>query len=297
MYFAGSINRPFGTAEASGAFARSLVARFDAAVAGLDNLILAWWDGSSDSQHGGSATIVDVCLPARPKFTLQFAEPTPSFGNNTVLIETYGALHACAVVKRILAYCRAENLLRDVVGPLEIVLVTDCKPILNNLHLFRTTSEAAGRLEPVLNKIKTLSAEIVGSKDVSIKLDLYHCHRNMTPGLQRADQLAGRARGQNMSFQCALHHEDMGTKRAGDTVYFNNWERANNTPSGRALETELQDALQRHPMKRKRSRLSDGSRPKKSKKKRMISTPPPLRPRPLMPLRRSARLLARASSP
>lgn len=306
MYFAGSINRPFLHAQASGDFAQSLVARFNAAVAGLDNLIIAWWDGSSDRYKGGSATIVDVCLPARPKFTLQFAEPVESFGNNSVLIETYGALNACVIIKRILTYCQSENLLRDVVGTLEIILVTDCQPLLYHLDHSNGSADAAeGRMEPILTKIKALSESIIGFNAASIKLDLYHCHRNKTPNLQRADQLAGRARGQGMSFQCAFHHQDMGTRRVGDLVYYNNWERPNNTPSNRVLETELQAALQRHPMKklkRKRDRLSDGPRTKKSKKRKISH--PRKRPvritsthQPLVPLRRSARLLGLDPSP
>lgn len=298
MYFAGSINPGFGNASASGRFAQSLVARFDAAVAGLDNLIIAWWDGSCKKRHGGSATIIDVCLPARPKFTLQFAKPTGSFGGNSVLMETYGALNACTIIKRILDHCQSENLLRDVAGNLEIILVTDCEPLLTIFKQLNKNSESAGRFEPILNKIKALSEDILGFKEASIKLDLYHCHRNQTTNLTRADQLAGRARGQHMSFQCASHHEDVGTRRPGDIVYYNNWERPNSTPSCQALETELQDALQRHPMtlNRKRARLSDATLPKT--KKRKISHPQSMPGgTPLEPVRRSARLLAMTSGP
>lgn len=286
MYFAGSVNRAPG--GASDDFARALAARFDAAVAGLDNLIIAWWDGSSDSSHGGSATIIDVCLPARPKFTLQFARPTASFGNNSILMETYGALNACTIIKRILAYCQSEKLLQDVVGKLEIILVTDCRGVLDSLESIINT-RAAARLEPILNKIKTLSEEILAFKEASVKLDLHQCHRNTTINLTRADVLAGRARGQGMSFQCASHHEDVGTRKPGDTVYYNNWDRPNNTPSGHVLETELQAALKRNPKpikSKKRKRDSDELQQQNPKKRKVLDQ---------VPTRRSRRLLARAT--
>lgn len=299
MYFAGTVNRYLSGSHLSDNFARSLAARFDAAVAGLDNLIIAWWDGSSDCDHGGSATIVDVCLPARPKFTLQFAKPTASFGNNTVLMETYGALNACTIIKRILAYCQSEKLLQDVVGNLEIILMTDCQAVLDNLIRSHPGTHAVGRVEPILTKIKALSEEIVAFKEASIKLDLYHCHRNKTANLARADALAGTARGQQMSFQCASHHEDVGTRRPGDTIYYNSWERPNNTPSGQVLETELEAALKRHPMEMKKIRkkkISDGLQPRGIKRRRFLPQPQLwLPPTGQAPVRRSARLLARAS--
>lgn len=297
LYFAGTINQPFRNSTQSGAFAQSLVNRFDSAVAGLDNLIIAWWDGSSDSRHGGSATIVDVCLPARPKFTLESARPTGSFGNNSVLMESYGALNACTIIKHILAHCQSKNLLRDIVGELEIILVTDCTPVLSGLD--HGTSRAP-RSEPMFRKIKTLSEEILGFNVASIKLDLYHCHRNMTANLKRADNLAGRARiTRNKSFQCALHHEDVGTRQPGDTIYYNNWERLNDTSSGQALETELQAALQQYPMSLKMNRISSGPKTTKLKKRKISAGPkwPQVSTGgALTPIRRSARLLAKTAS-
>lgn len=287
-YFAGTINHPFRNAQGSGDFARSLAARFDAAISGLDNFIIVWWDGSSDSRDGGSAPIVDVCLPAWPKFTLQFAKPTTSFGNNSVLMELYGALHACILIKRILTYCQTENLLRDVVGKLEIVLVTDCMSVLHHLGSFGTDGGMGGRIAPILTKIKRLYEDIVGFKRDSISLDLNHCHRNQTANLVRADQLAGRARGQGMAFQSAVHHEDVGDRKSEDVIYYNSWERPNNTPDGQMLETQLQDALRQHPfsLKRKRDRFPDDTR--EISKRHKISES--------MGIRRSLRMMARLPS-
>lgn len=256
-YFSGHINPPFPDKHTSEAFGKNLVARFDAAIPGLDNLLIAWWDGSCSNTDGGYATVVDICLPAHPKISIVIAEPVKTFEQNTTLVEMQGALNVCLVIQRIMAYCKTEKLLEGIVGKLEIILITNCQAVLHTLQGPRPSTKKSSKcLKPILDRIKDISTNLL-SFDSAIKLDLYHCHKNTVPNMWRAGTLARIARGNKSTFQSVIYNDEVGDIRAGDEIYYKVWQPQLYISSyQRILEMELRAALHENPTKRRQLKIS-----------------------------------------
>lgn len=82
---------------------------------------------------------------------------------------------------------------------IDVNIVTDCKGILGMVSCTRDIPSLAElRYKPILDKIHSLSAEILTFADV--ELTLLWCPRNATPQLTFADELAKEAQEKKMSF-------------------------------------------------------------------------------------------------
>lgn len=247
LWFSGETHAEIRNEAAAVQFAQGLQARFEAAVPGLDNLIIGWWDGSARAENGGIGIICDVCLPGIPKFSILKARPVQSHGNS-LSVELNGGTETCYMINNMLAKCKAKGMLENVAGPLEIILVTDCSSIVSKVSTQHpSTSDSSKRLDPLLRRLKTLSDSILDFGPY-VKLDLYHCLRNKCEKTKDVDQLSRDAREKQKAFRSTIEYDT--TKHVPRVEEFKNkFEHHKTPPRIRRLDAELKVAMQRFPFR------------------------------------------------
>lgn len=247
LWFSGETHAQVRNEAAAIQFAEGLEARFIAAVPGLDNLIIGWWDGSTRAENGGIGIICDVCLPGIPKFSVVKARPVKSH-NNSILVELNGGMETCYIIKNMLAKCKAKGMLNNVAGPLEIILVTDCLGIVSKAS--RTTpcaSYTSQRLDPLFCRLKTLSDSILDFGPY-VKLDLYHCLRNKCERTKKVDQLSRDAQQKQKAFRSTIEYST--TQHIPRVEEFKNeFEHHKTPPRITRLDAELKTATQKFPFR------------------------------------------------
>lgn len=279
VYFAGQVHEPPVSDVAATEFARGMMTKFAKAIPGEDNLIIGWFDGSAKGEEGGIGVIVDVCLPAIPKFSILKARPVPSYGQNSVIVELNAGTETCYIIKKMLEKCAAKGMLNDIKSeaPLEIVLVTDCVSLVDFARETTTTQlsgSCALRRAPLLRQLRTLSQlvcrclkfcsrrrddadsiETSGIMDINpfIKLHFYQCLRNKVERTKRVDELSKVARVTQKSYRSTVEYNAVEketsqpqlVERAQDVK--NEFQHHSEPPRLTKLIAELEESTRRFP--------------------------------------------------
>ncbi|KUI65537.1 hypothetical protein VM1G_00955 [Cytospora mali] len=191
LYFSGKVHASPSKPQAI-ATATELVVRFEAATPMTDPHAIIWSDASGGivdgSQTGGIGTVCEVCLPGKPKYTIEEAEYIDS-ETCTVMLEAKGILKGFQRLKR-----EVNDAGISPGSRFAIIMVTDCLSNVRNLSMGKHLKPRTPKQYlAVLEDIKALSVYFLGLGP-QITLDLYWCPRNATPQLRRADSMAGDAR-------------------------------------------------------------------------------------------------------
>lgn len=163
-----------------------------------------------------------------------------------MVVELNGCLETCLTIRKMLQKCQARGILKDVVGPLDIILVSDCMPIVDDMTAHtRATEKAAQRREPLLRRIKILSDQVL---DIGpfVKLNMYHCRRNRVERTERVDLLSREARLTQKSHRSTIEYDGHAVRARAVKNDFNHYA---DHPHTTALEAELRSALSLFPKK------------------------------------------------
>lgn len=192
LYFLGKIHALLPRTRAI-QNARNIVARFNAATPSTDSQVLIWSDasrgGNKDRNSGGIGIVCDICLPSKPKYTIEEAEYFETPGNNVVIAEAMGILKGLRRVEKAIKSARLERGTR-----VAITIITDCQSNVRDLSMTTPLRPAtASKYMAVIESIKILSQLLLQGR-LNVTLELHWCPRNTTPQMRTADFLAGHAR-------------------------------------------------------------------------------------------------------